>query len=434
MPALDDQPTESLLDGRYRLGPCVGRGATSTVYCAEDLRLGRTVAIKLLKRPEEMPMSLERVRIESALLAMLDHPSLVTLYDARLDPGHPQYLAMEYVDGPTLASRLVAGPLPPVEAALLARDIAQALQVVHDAGVIHRDVKPSNVLVASPDRPGARGVAKLTDFGVALGLDDARLTSPGVAIGTAAYMAPEQVRATELTTAVDVYSLGLVLIEALTGEPAYPVTGGVQTALRRLTEPPAIPSSVGEGWRVLLTRMTRTEPGQRPSAGDVALAAAVLADHGPDAAGETVRALPLATAAGTAAGIAPGSEEATKEYPAAAPARSRSRRLRFAAVGVVGAAALAAGTVVGTWSAADPVKAPEHVAGTPAVSTPPTAPADADIGEVAQTEAVTSSTGSGTGAGGTAPAPEKAGSKAANPNSGPGNNSGKSGKPPGKNR
>src|SRR5690606_31060500 len=132
---IEDQSTAALLDGRYRIHECVGRGGTAVVYRAEDTALGRTVAIKMLRRPEEMPIALERAHGESALLATVSHPSLITLYDARLAPGHPQYLTMEYVHGPTLAARLSRGPLTSQEAAGLAHDIALGLQAVHDAGI-----------------------------------------------------------------------------------------------------------------------------------------------------------------------------------------------------------------------------------------------------------------------------------------------------------
>lgn len=275
MSMIDEHPTEALLDGRYRLASCVGRGGTALVYRADDLLLGRTVAIKLLREADEMPVEEERIRGESARLASLDHPSLVTLYDAKLDPGHPRYLVMEYVDGPTLSARLTQGPLSRAEVSALATDLAEALQAVHARGIIHRDVKPSNVLLMNAPR-GGRCVAKLADFGIAYAPDDARVTSPGVAVGTAAYMAPEQVRALELSPAADIYALGLVLIEALTGHRAFPMTEGVQSALARLAAPPVIPEELGRGWAELLGRMTRTEPGERPSASEVARAVAAM--------------------------------------------------------------------------------------------------------------------------------------------------------------
>src|SRR5690606_17794516 len=120
MNAIDEHTTEILLDGRYRLGPCLGRCGPAVVYRAADTILGRTVAIKLVGHTDGMPHASERVRSETTVLASLNHPSLVTLYDARLDHGHAHYLAMEYVDGPTLHTRLADGPLSTSETATLA--------------------------------------------------------------------------------------------------------------------------------------------------------------------------------------------------------------------------------------------------------------------------------------------------------------------------
>ena len=128
-PAKADE-TAALLDGRYRLDECVGEGGMARVYRAEDVMLGRTVAIKIM-RPGVDGSSSERAHSEMTVLASLNHPSLVTLYDARLVPGRPEYLAMEFVAGPTLAARLAAGALPPDHVAHLATELAEALHVVH---------------------------------------------------------------------------------------------------------------------------------------------------------------------------------------------------------------------------------------------------------------------------------------------------------------
>jgi len=253
---------------------------------------------------------------------------------------------------------------------------------VHDLGIVHRDVKPSNVLLAPPLRSGGAWTAKLTDFGIAHGVDDPRRTSPGIAVGTAAYMAPEQVRSAELTPAVDVYSLGLVLLESLTGEPAYPVSGDVQTALRRLAAPPVIPDSLGSGWVSLLTWMTRTEPEARPAARDVALAAAMLGDDpapDPDTRGSSPGTAALPGTAGL-----PGEPEtdgvgSTKEYPAtgfadaAGSPRRRGRRLRIGALGALAALGVAAIAFAGFWTSENSTGSPSR-AGTSSSETaePPT--------------------------------------------------------------
>src|SRR5690606_7600137 len=207
--------TGEILGGRYRLVACIGEGGMSRVYRAEDLTLQRRVAVKVMRGPAEGAAALRRVRSETSLLASLTHPSLVTLYDAHISTHAPSFLVMEYVEGATLRERLDAGPLPADVVAAVAMDLAEALHAVNDYGVVHRDVKPSNILLARsplPDRPFR---AKLTDFGIACLVDATRITTPGTVIGTAAYLAPEQVRGEPPTGAADIYSLGLVLLEAL---------------------------------------------------------------------------------------------------------------------------------------------------------------------------------------------------------------------------
>lgn len=183
-----------MLAERYRLVAQIGQGGMARVFRADDTALGRTVAVKVLRPAVEEAVSApERARSEVTLLASLNHPSLVTLFDAHLT-GSPDYLVMEFVDGPTLSARIAEGPVPPAEVATLAAELGEALHVVHGSGVVHRDVKPSNVLLAPPHLPGGRPRAKLADFGIALLLDSARVTTPGTIIGTAAYLAPEQVQ------------------------------------------------------------------------------------------------------------------------------------------------------------------------------------------------------------------------------------------------
>lgn len=435
MSTIGEHPTEALLDGRYHLGPCVGRGGTAVVYRAEDRILGRTVAVKLLRQGDDGTSSdPERAHREVGVLAGLNHPSLVTLYDARLDPGHPRYLAMEYVDGPTLAVRLDKGVLSREEAAALAHDVARALQVVHAAGIVHRDVKPSNVLLAPPLQAGRRWTAKLTDFGIAHEVDDPRSTSPGIVIGTAAYMAPEQVRGEELTPAVDIYSLGLVLIEALAGEPAFPICNGVQTALSRLTNEPAIPDSVGQEWRKLLTWMTRGEPNERPSADEVAEAANALGSDS-EPTDEAPHALPLPLLLGEQAEEpVDGAPAVTREYPTASIARpDRRRRLRYAALAAAGVIAVSAAAVSWSTSLFSPpaTRLVTFVHDTSQPDASDVASDDsAETEQVVETDATTTTTdGQGPGEQATVSGPgEQANvsneNSAPNPNKGPGNNSG----------
>lgn len=416
MDAIDEHATEMLLDGRYRLGPCLGRGGMAVVYRAEDTILGRTVAIKLLGSVHETSDD-ERVHNETTVLASLNHPSLVTLYDARLSPEHARYLAMEYVDGPTLASHLSHGPLSSLETASLARDLSEALQFVHDAGIIHRDVKPSNVMLARTSRRDAGWTAKLTDFGIAYSLADPRVTSPGIVVGTAAYMAPEQVRGADLTPAVDIYSLGLVLIEALSGEPAFPVTGRVPTALRRLSEAPAIPESLDPRWGTLLARMTRVNPEERPSAREVALASEFLRDD-PSLQGSrmTPRTAPSALMPITAEDSVTGriTEIIAADETGTAPRRP-THRLRAGAIGVMTVFAASMIAFASFWAFSPPAEsfgriAPgtsaDEVFAPPAVETTQPPVSDQTDSESETVNDVTE------------------GEKIANPNKGPGANSG----------
>ncbi|WP_194420409.1 serine/threonine-protein kinase [Microbacterium abyssi] len=425
METIDELTTAALLDGRYRVGECIGRGGTAVVYRAEDVVLGRTVALKVLRTADDALTDLQRIQSETAVVASLNHPTLVTLYDARLDPEHTRYMAMEFIDGPTLATRLQHGPLPGTEAADLARDLAEALHVVHQAGIIHRDVKPSNVLLGPPLRPGSTWAAKLTDFGIACGLDDARRTAPGIAIGTAAYMAPEQVRSSELTPAADVYSLGLVLLEALTGESAFPVRGGVQTAIRRLSDPPVVPDSLGADWVALLTRMTRMTPEERPSAHEVACAAYALRD---DRSPNDVPSRRQAVLAPAAEDVTGPTQEI--DSPDARSALRRSgRRMRVGALSVMCATAASMIVLGGVWGSAGPAESPGRaVTRTPIISESEPPAAETDTSE---DPATVNDEDSSTGDRSTAGTPESdTGPAKDNPNKGPGNNSGKEKGPP----
>lgn len=350
--APETPPTEAMLDGRYRLGECVGQGGMARVYRGEDVLLGRTVAIKMFRPTVDSLTSPERARSETTVLASLSHPSLVTLFDAQLVPGKPEYMVMEFVSGPTLSALMSKGPLPSQDVAPFAADLAEALHVAHTAGVIHRDIKPSNVLLEPSPLPGGRSRAKLADFGIAWLVDTTRMTTPGMVIGTAAYLAPEQVRGVEPSPPADIYSLGLVLLEALTGAPAFPNAEGAGVALARLSSSPVIPASLGSGWAHLLTRMTATDPSHRPTAAEVAVTTAEIATgHGGPTGPKRVMAATVAAAEAETTQI----DAPTMVLPPAlaepTPAAAERRRPRRALVGV-GAAAAAVAIGVGIWAAA----------------------------------------------------------------------------------
>jgi serine/threonine protein kinase len=204
----------ALVAGRYEIERPLGHGAMAVVDLAHDRELGRHVALKRLAENLARDADLrERFVREGRLAARLGHPNIVRVYDVGEAEGRP-YIAMEHVDGETLADLLARrGKLSAAEAEDLGAQAARALAAAHAAGLVHRDVKPHNLLL------GRDGVLKLGDFGIAFGLEGTRLTMAGTVLGTAAYLAPEQARGEHVTAAVDVYALGLVLVEMLTGRP-----------------------------------------------------------------------------------------------------------------------------------------------------------------------------------------------------------------------
>ena len=261
-------PTDALLGGRYRLGDLLGRGGMASVYRAEDEMLGRTVAVKIFSDEPGPQASADRKRSEVRVLASLNHPALVTIFDANVETATHPYLVMELVDGPTLHTRLQSGPLLATDAVATVKDLSEALAVVHAAGIVHRDIKPSNVLLTQ--RSGDRAFRpKLADFGIATIADSTRLTMPGTLIGTAAYLAPEQLRDSTPAAAADIYSLGLVVLECLTGERAFPGTPAESMSARMFSNP-VMPQSVPVALRKLIADMTARNPEDRPTAADVA--------------------------------------------------------------------------------------------------------------------------------------------------------------------
>ncbi len=265
-----------MLADRYRIDEFVGAGGMASVFRATDQALGRTVAIKLFTPGTAGRGDEARQVSETRLLASLSHHALVTLFDAHLPERGDAFLVMEYIDGGTLDARLLGGVIGDEDATSLARELGEALHVVHGAGIIHRDVKPSNILLRPALTPQSPLRPTLADFGIAYLIDTTRLTAPGTAIGTAAYLAPEQVRGAAPTTASDIYSLGLVLIEALTGRRAFAQQTPVEAIAARLSIQPEIPASLGPGWGALLTDMTARDPEQRPTALEVATRARLL--------------------------------------------------------------------------------------------------------------------------------------------------------------
>src|ERR687886_991361 len=221
----------TLLNARYRLDAQIGAGGMSTVYRAFDSNLERRVAIKLLHREMSGDSDqLERFRREARAVAQLSHPHIVGVIDAGEDEGRP-YIVFEYVGGETLKERIRRmGRLPIDEAIAYAIEIARALGCAHSHGIVHRDIKPQNVLI------DAEGSAKVTDFGIARSLEEEGLTADGRVLGTTDYVSPEQALGQGVDVRTDIYSLGVVLYEMLTGSVPFHGENQVSVAMKHVRE------------------------------------------------------------------------------------------------------------------------------------------------------------------------------------------------------
>ena len=251
---------DELLSGRYRIERLLGQGGMADVYQAVDTTDGTAVAVKVVRSGD--PGLAQRLATEAKTLATLRHEGLVRLLDAGVHEGHA-YLVMELVEGPTLAARLRRGALSPARTAVLGRTLSGALAYVHERGIVHRDVKPGNVLLG----PGPR--ARLADFGIARLADAASLTATGTTLGTAAYMAPEQLEHHAVGPSADVWALGMILLECLTGRRVFEGTA-TEVVARRLAGPVPLPPDLPATWRLLFEGMLTTDPARRPTAAHVA--------------------------------------------------------------------------------------------------------------------------------------------------------------------
>src|SRR5919201_1900782 len=252
----------TVLSGRYRLESKLGSGGMSTVYLARDETLERWVAAKVLHREiSDQPDQLERFRLEARSVAQLSHPNVVAVIDAGEDGGYP-YIVFEYVEGETLKQRIDRlGRLPVDEATAYAIEIGRGLAAAHARRMVHRDVKPQNVLI-DPE-----GRAKVTDFGIARTLEADALTKTGRVLGTTDYVSPEQAMGHGVDARSDIYSLGVLLFEMLTGDVPFQAETVVGVAMKHVNEQipdvRTIRPEVSNALAAVIERATAKDPSQR---------------------------------------------------------------------------------------------------------------------------------------------------------------------------
>lgn len=274
------------LAGRYRLDEPIATGAVGEVWRGADMALNRPVAVKLLRLEYALDENtLARFRAEARHAGSLSHPAITKVYDFNEgDQGNPPFLVMEYVDGESLARTLTDGPLDPDRVVDIIGQAAAGLQAAHEAGLVHRDIKPANLLI------GPDWQVKITDFGIASAAWSAPVTQPGMIIGTPAYMAPERSAGHAATPSADLYSLGIVAWECLTGRQ--PFTGSSVEVIRAHRErplpklPPGVPPAVGR----LVAQLTAKDLAARPSS------AGQVAEQADDLRQNLTRAVPAVTA------------------------------------------------------------------------------------------------------------------------------------------
>ncbi len=248
-----------IFDDRYRLGEQIAAGGVGQVWRATDLLLERPVAVKVL-RPEyaDHPDTLERFRKEARHAGALSHPRVAQVYDfGHAGPSGSPYLVMEFVDGPSLADLLLDGPADAVFTLDVVAQAADGLSAAHRAGLVHRDVKPGNILI------GPEGRVKVTDFGIAYAVGQTPVTDPALVMGTSQYLAPERIAGGPGTPASDLYSLGIVLHECLTGMPPYDGSPAEVMASHLYLPLPPLPADVPPELDALVARLTAKDPGRR---------------------------------------------------------------------------------------------------------------------------------------------------------------------------
>jgi serine/threonine-protein kinase len=318
------------LSGRYETGEKLGTGGMSNVYKATDRILERTVAVKILaEHLSDDERFVARFRREALAVAKLIHPNIVQVYDTGKDEGR-HYIVMEYVEGRSGAQILQRhGPVEPEIAAEIGAQACAGLDYAHRRGIIHRDVKPGNLMVVGGPVGGGEMTVKLTDFGIARAIEQTRITQVGSVVGTAAYLAPEQVRGEEATPATDVYALGVVLYQFLTGRLPYEGSSLAELAVRQQNEKPLPPdtynSEVPETLGAAVLRALEGDPGRRYASADELAAGLRLGLEGGDVTLPLEEGTSATSVLGgdTAATRHMGRDTAQTEYR---PAQSQTRR------------------------------------------------------------------------------------------------------------
>jgi eukaryotic-like serine/threonine-protein kinase len=287
--------TERLIANRYARERILGRGGMGVVWRARDQLLGRDVAIKEVQLPpsltaDDLDAMRARVLREARAAARLNHPNVVTMYDVVQEEGRT-FIVMELVEAPTLSAVVKErGPLPPAEVAAIGVQVLDALRAAHQVGIVHRDVKPGNVMVPSGDER-----VKLADFGIASLAGDPRLTATGLVLGSPAYMAPEQASGQLSGPAADLWALGATMYFAVEGEPPFERSGAVPTLTAVVNDPPRRMQR-GGGLEPLVLGLLTKSPAERPSAGQLRRQLERLAGSAPGSQATTA-VVPPATAA-----------------------------------------------------------------------------------------------------------------------------------------
>jgi eukaryotic-like serine/threonine-protein kinase len=346
MPELDEH---TLIDGRYRILHHVGSGGMADVYCAEDTHLGRRVAVKLLHRRFAQDTEfVERFRREASSAAALQHPNVVNVYDRGEFDG-TYYIAMEFAEGQSLKELIATeAPLPIDRAIDIALQILVAARFAHRRGVIHRDIKPQNVIIDTDEREDN---VKVADFGIARS-GSSEITEVGAIMGTAQYLSPEQAQGRQVSAASDLYSIGIVLFEMLTGRAPFDGDSAVAVALKHVSQP--VPSlrglrpEVSPQLEAVVMKALAKDAGERYADAesfirdlDAARAAPATKSDGGSTAAFAAVPVPMPAPPPAAAEPPPPSEP-----PPPGPARSRRRGVRLALLGLLALAALVLAAVL----------------------------------------------------------------------------------------